>query len=122
MPTQALPLYATLLIYAGVPLLVFLLLALWTLVPNRNRGKTIYRPGQPWQHEAVWYEPHPGVVGGHGGGHGDEHGNGHELEQHPGAVAAALAIGERPHDPATGADLATAGPRRTAAGGARGTW
>jgi hypothetical protein len=117
MPTEALPWYATVLIYAGIPLLLFLVLAVFTLLPHRNRGKTIYKPGQPWKHEAVWYEPHPEVVGGHAGGHGGGH---EELEQHPGAVAAALTLGERPHG--TDADLAPAGPRRTAAGGARGTW
>ena len=121
MPTEALSWYWTVLIYAGIPLLVLLLLAVWTLLPNRNRGKTIYRPGQPWQYDAVWYEPHPAVSGAHGDGHGDDH---HgtpvgELE-HPGAVAAALAIGEHPHELV--ADDVTSGPRRTAAGGARGTW
>ncbi|MEU2350086.1 hypothetical protein [Modestobacter sp. NPDC049651] len=116
MPTEALPWYETVLIYAGIPLLLFLLLAAWTLLPHRNRDKTVYRPGQPWQHEAIWYEPHPDAAGVHGAGSPAVAGGHGELEEHPGAVAAALALGERPHE------AEPAGPRRTAAGGARGTW
>jgi hypothetical protein len=122
MPTEALPWYETVLIYAGIPLLLLLVLAAWTLLPHRDRGKTIYKPGQPWQHDAVWYEPHPDAAGVHGAGEGSGHGAGHGELEHPGAVAAALAIGERPHELGTEDELATAGPRRTAAGGARGTW
>ena len=122
MPTEALPWYETVLIYAGIPLLLLLVLAAWTLLPHRDRGKTIYKPGQPWQHDAVWYEPHPDAAGVHGSGEGAGHGAGHGELEHPGAVAAALAIGERPHEQRTEDELETAGPRRTAAGGARGTW
>ncbi len=102
----------TVLIYGVIPLAVFLAFAVATLVPGRGKEKTSYRPGQPWEHEPVWYEPHPEAAGVHGGGHEDVHGDGHRPGL--GATAAALAIGERPHEPAA--------PRRTAAGGARGTW
>ena len=122
MPTEALPWYETVLIYAGIPLLLFLLLAAWTLLPHRDRGKTQYKPGQPWQHDAIWYEPHPDAAGVHGAGHGTGSTAVHGELEHPGAVAAALAIGERPHEQGAEGDLATSGPRRTAAGGARGTW
>ena len=91
----------TLLVFVVAPLAVVLLAYGLVLLPGlKNRDR--YKPGTPWGHDAVWYEPHP--VAGHGGGHGaDEH--------HTGDQLAALTIGE------------TAGaPRRTAAGGARGTW
>ena len=103
----------TVLIYGVIPLAVFLLFAALTLIPGRGKDKTRYRPGQPWEHEPVWYEPHPEAAGVHGGGHGDEHGDGHGRPG-LGATAAALTIGESPHE--------VAAPRRTAAGGARGTW
>jgi hypothetical protein len=108
------PWIETVLIYGAIPLAVFLLFAVLTLVPGHGKDKTRYRPGQPWDHEPVWYEPHPDTAGVHGGGHADaDAGHG---RPGVGATAAALAIGERPHE----AD--TEGPRRTAAGGARGTW
>lgn len=106
----------TVLIYGVIPLVVFLALAAATLVPGRGREKTSYRPGQPWEHEPVWYEPHPEAAGVHGDGHGDVHGDGAAAHGRPGlgATALALTIGEQPHT--------APAPRRTAAGGARGTW
>jgi hypothetical protein len=103
------------LIYGVIPLAVFLLLALLTVLPGRGRDKTHYRPGRPWDHEPVWYEPHPGASGVQAGGHGA--GDGDHGRPSLGATAAALTIGEQPHGAAD-----TVGPRRTAAGGARGTW
>jgi hypothetical protein len=107
------PVIETVLIYGVIPLAVFALLAIVTLLPGRGKGRTKYRPGQPWDQAPIWYEPHPdtsGVAGGHGEvAHTDDH-----HAPGLGATAAALAIGERPH----GSD----GHRRTAAGGARGTW
>ena len=123
MPTEALAWYWTVLIYAGIPLLFLLVLAAWTILPHRDQGRTIYRPGRPWEHEPVWYEANAEAAG--LPAHGAEHATGHgtpvgELE-HPGAVAAALAIGEHPHEQVAD-DVAVAGARRSAAGGARGTW
>ena len=75
----------TLLVFVGAPLAVVLTAYALVLLPGlRHRPR--YRPGQPWGHEAVWYEPH------HAGG------------GHHAAIPAAQA------------------PRRTAGGGARGTW
>jgi hypothetical protein len=88
-------------------------LAVLTLLPGRGKERTKYRPGQPWTAQPVWYEPHPGAGGGHGE---DASADGHHTPS-LGATAAALTIGERPHEPSS-ADA----PRRTAAGGARGTW
>ena len=104
----------TVLIYGAIPLAVFLVLAVLTLLPGRGRDRK-YKPGQPWTADPLWYEPHPGVTDGHDDGHGDVHADGHRPRL--GATAAALTIGERPN----GATV-TDGPRRTAAGGARGTW
>ncbi|SDG46894.1 aa3-type cytochrome oxidase subunit CtaJ [Klenkia brasiliensis] len=89
----------TLLVFLVAPLAVVLLAYALVMLPAMKARKR-YKPGEPWGHEAIWYEPHrPG-----GGGHGDDH-------PALGKQAAALAIGE------------TAGhPKRTAAGGARGTW
>jgi hypothetical protein len=56
----------TLLVYAGAPLAVFLVLVLLTYVPG-GRKRPRWKPGQPWDHEPVWYAPHP--PGGGGGGH-----------------------------------------------------
>jgi hypothetical protein len=101
------PVIETVLIYGVIPLAVFLLLAAVTVLPGRGKDRTRYRPGQPWTAEPVWYEPHPDTVGGHGD---DAHGAGHAALGR-GATALALTSGEH-------ADA----PRRTAAGGARGTW
>jgi hypothetical protein len=105
----------TVLIYGVIPLAVFLVLAVLTLLPGRGKDRTKYRPGQAWTTPPIWWEPHPDTTGGHGTeSHGAEsHGDGYGAPR-LGATAAALAIGERPHEPEA--------HRRTAAGGARGTW
>jgi len=118
------PVIETVLIYGVIPLAVFVILAVLTLLPGRGKDRTTYRPGQPWNREAVWYEPHPDVPG--VPGHGDDHGGAHAvagghtgaraLTAGVGATAAALALGEHPHTHEVDA------PRRSAAGGARGTW
>jgi hypothetical protein len=48
-----------------IPLAIVLFFAVLTLLPGRAK-KVRYKPGQPWEHDPVWYEPHP-VGGGHGG-------------------------------------------------------
>jgi hypothetical protein len=84
----------TILVFVGAPLAVVVLLALLIFLPG-GRRRSRYKPGQPWEHAPVWYEPHPenSPAAGHHGSH------------------AALEAG--PHARAT-----TAGPL----GGARGTW
>ncbi|WP_222193211.1 aa3-type cytochrome oxidase subunit CtaJ [Modestobacter italicus] len=111
------PVIETVLIYGVIPLVVVLLFAVATLIPGRGKDRTQYRPGQPWQHAAVWYEPHPDVPG-VVGGHDDDHGATGHAAPGLGATASALAIGQQPH----GADHGHEAVRRTAAGGARGTW
>jgi hypothetical protein len=52
----------TLLVFVGAPLAVVVLLALLILLPG-GRKRPRYRPGQPWEHAPVWYEPHPDATG-----------------------------------------------------------
>jgi hypothetical protein len=55
----------TILVFAGIPLAIILLLALLIFVPG-GRKRTRYKSGQPWEHAPIWYEPHPdGPAGGH---------------------------------------------------------
>jgi hypothetical protein len=58
----------TILVYAVVPLAIIAVLALLTLVRGR-RTRPRYKPGQAWDHEPIWWEPHPDGAGGHGNGH-----------------------------------------------------
>jgi hypothetical protein len=79
----------TLLVFAGIPLAIYSVVALLTL--RENFAKTPrYRPGQEWEHPPVWWTANPAGL-------------------HAGHVSAAPA-----HD-----DDAL---RRTAKGGARGSW
>ena len=136
----------TILVYAVAPLAVVAVLALLTLVPGRPK-KTRYKPGQPWEHEPVWYEPHPVGGGGHGpteahgpaGVPGDGTtalGSSMYPEQHgPGAPGQSGGYGGGDSHGATGghggghgaghgAHALTAGSSSSARpyGGARGTW
>jgi len=106
------PVTEVLLVFVGIPLAVFLLLAALTLLPGRGKEHPKYRPGQPWTARPVWWEPHPGAAGGHGV---DDHADGHHAPEL--GASAPLAIEGHSYDP-----HASDGPRRTAAGGARGTW
>ncbi|RBY81810.1 hypothetical protein [Blastococcus sp. TF02A-26] len=108
----------TILIFAVIPLAIVLFFAVLTLLPGRAK-KVRYKPGQPWEHEPVWYEPHP-VGGGHGSGHDSE----------PKAIGSS--VYHEPGGPGHGHDSvsggASAAPARPAPvsagplGGARGTW
>jgi hypothetical protein len=107
------PVYQTVLIYAGIPLLVVLLFAVLTLPGGRKRPR--WKSGQPWEHEPIWYEPHPAAGTQTGGG--DAHGPlAHTGQSSLGAGTQHAAL------PAGGEALeqraAAAGPL----GGARGTW
>ncbi|MGY1827657.1 MULTISPECIES: aa3-type cytochrome oxidase subunit CtaJ [unclassified Blastococcus] len=129
----------TLLVYAGIPLAVVLVLALLTLRPGADR-RPRYKPGQPWNHAPVWYEPHPAHVG---GGHGPAPAHGPAAV--PGSGTSALGSsmypeqpGERALDSESGAGLALGdgaggshsrgataariAPPAGPLGGARGTW
>jgi hypothetical protein len=120
----------TILVYAVAPLAVVAVLALLTLVPGRPK-KARYKPGQPWQHEPIWYEPHP--VG--GGGHGPTEAHGPAAVPGDGTTALGSSMYPEQHGAshtadgahgATGARALAAGPSAAATarpfGGARGTW
>ncbi|SFK99299.1 hypothetical protein [Geodermatophilus ruber] len=59
----------TLLVFVVAPLAIFALLAALIYLPGGRQRRPRYKAGQPWEHEPVWYEPHPDSAG-HGGGHG----------------------------------------------------
>jgi hypothetical protein len=109
----------TILVFVGIPLAIVLVLAALTLLPGGRRPR--YRPGQPWEHEPIWYEPHPeGPAAGHGTGHGTGHGAGH-------GPATAIGSSVYPERPAIGsgehgAGAAPAPQPAGPLGGARGTW
>jgi hypothetical protein len=55
----------TLLVFAGIPLVIIAVMALLIFVPA-GRKRVRYKSGQPWEHAPIWYEPHPdGVAAGH---------------------------------------------------------
>jgi hypothetical protein len=100
----------TLLIYLVIPLGIVLLLAALVFIPG-GRRRPRWKSGQAWDHEPVWYEPHPDVTGGHGAG--DEHGAGH----------AAIGTGDSHAALTSGGDgVAAPAPSAGPLGGARGTW
>lgn len=103
------PVAETLLIYLVIPVAIVLLLAAFVFLPG-GRRRPRWKSGQAWNHDPVWYEPHPEATG---GGHGETHGEGHTAIESDGSHAALTsgAGGE-------GSAAASAGPL----GGARGTW
>ncbi len=53
----------TLTVFVGLPVLIYGLIAVLTLVPGRNRGKPAkYRPGVPWEYPAQWWAGDQPVV------------------------------------------------------------
>jgi hypothetical protein len=48
----------TLLVFVGIPALITGVLAALVLAPGMVRAPR-YRPGEPWEHEPVWYLPRP---------------------------------------------------------------
>jgi hypothetical protein len=126
----------TLLVLLGIPLAVIVVLALLIFLPG-GRKRPRYKPGQPWDHAPVWYEPHPAHVGADAHGPAPSHGP----AAVPGHSTAALGSSMYPEGPderntdshgaaspssdSHGASATTAAPRPANAGplgGARGTW
>jgi hypothetical protein len=64
----------TILVFAGAPLAIIAVLAALTLRPEKGHKRLRYKPGQPWEHPPVWFEPHPVHTPGHGadGAHGHQ--------------------------------------------------
>jgi hypothetical protein len=114
----------TLLVFVGAPLAVIVVLALLIFLPAGRAKRPRYKPGQPWEHAPVWYEPHPdhAPAAGHGetlaigsSVYGERHGEDahatHAVSGH-GSSHGATAVGDG------AAASRPAGPL----GGARGTW
>jgi hypothetical protein len=111
----------TLLVFVGAPLAVVVLLALLIFVPAGRAKRARYKPGQPWEHAPVWYEPHPE--------HGPAAGHGETLAIGSSVYGEPQSQDGRPHgaDASHGAThgSSASAPRPVAAGplgGARGTW
>jgi hypothetical protein len=108
----------TLLVYVGAPLAIVLVLALLVYLPG-GRGRPRYKSGQAWEHEPVWYEPHPEhgpAAGSPGERHGETQAIGSSLY---GELPAGGGHGSDVHETAPAAHPpVSAGPL----GGARGTW
>lgn len=118
----------TILVFVGAPLAVFLVLALLTIGPGVRNRRPRYKPGQPWNHDPIWYEPHPEATG-HGGGHGDDAqalGSSVYPERYGDEAAATHAVsgGTRAIGDGSTGGATAAGRTRSAGplGGARGTW
>lgn len=122
----------TILVFVGAPLAVVLLLVLLTIGPAARNRRPRYKPGQPWTHEPVWYEPHPEATG-----HGSDHGDGETTaigssvygERHGADAAATHAVsggssgfGGSGGSSSVGATAARAPRPAGPLGGARGTW
>ena len=104
--------WQTVLVFAGIPLVAFAVLAALTFGPGASRSPR-YRVGKPWDYEPVWYIARPDVAAPAGSAEG----------------RAALAAASRPeraelpgggpaHGPASVLDADTG----TARGGASGEW
>jgi hypothetical protein len=112
----------TILVFAGGPLVVILVLALLTIGPGVRNRRPRYKPGQPWDHDPIWYEPHPEGGGGHGDDHGGETaaiGSSVYGERHGADAAATHAVSG---GTSAGAPAARAPRPAGPLGGARGTW
>jgi hypothetical protein len=117
----------SILVFAVAPLAIVLLIALLTLGPAARNRRPRYKPGQPWNHEPIWYEPHPGATG-----HGSDHGDGETTaigssvygERHGADAAATHAVsgGSSVDGHPSGASVAPRPRPAGPLGGARGTW
>lgn len=56
----------TLTVFVGIPVLIYALIAVFTLIPGRAEGKPAsYRPGAPWEYPSQWWAgDHPVVSAG----------------------------------------------------------
>ena len=117
----------TLLVYAVAPLAFVAVLAALTLRPDPKARRGRYRPGQPWDHEPLWYAPHgTQASAGHGAdtaaqpqGRTGALGSSVYGELHGGPAAAGphLSVGEAQRETAA---LGSADGARGSADGARG--
>lgn len=110
----------TLLVFVGAPLAVVAVLALLIYVPG-GRKRARYKPGQPWTHAPVWYEPHPGHQP--AAGHGETQAIGSSVygERDADDVRATPGV-SAPGGHGGGATAARSAVSAGPLGGARGTW
>ncbi|MGY1783469.1 aa3-type cytochrome oxidase subunit CtaJ [Geodermatophilus sp. SYSU D00698] len=123
----------TLLVFLVAPLAVFVLLWALTYLPGgRKRQGVRYKPGQPWEHEPVWYEPQPKDAPTHAAGQGDTQAVGSSLY----GETASTGSGRGGSGTTTGSHVIAGGSHGATAvsagapapsaggplGGARGTW
>jgi hypothetical protein len=113
----------TILVFVVAPLAVVLLLALLTIGPAARNRRPRYKPGQPWSHEPIWYEPHPDGTA-HGDGETTAIGSSVYGERHGADAAATHAVsgGTSVDGHPSGASVAPRPRPAGPLGGARGTW
>jgi hypothetical protein len=101
----------TVLVFAGIPVLVFGVLAVLVMAPGAARAPR-FRPGEAWEHPPVWYLPQP-----------DRADAAEGVGRHA-ALPAGHAPAELTASTTGGASTAagTASPARTAKGGVHDTW
>ncbi len=109
----------TVLVFVGIPALVFGLVGVLVLAPGAARTPR-YRPGEAWDHEPVWYVPQPKRVRTPSAGSGYA-----ALER--GHSTPALTGSDAGSDPGPDAgsdapDTPPPAPARTARGGVHDTW
>lgn len=105
------------LVYVCIPAGVLTCIVLAVILPGLSR-RPRYRPGEPWEHEPVWYCPHPAALDA-------------ELQklthrpERPAIGAAArraLTASSSGEERDGGAEAEAAIPAATARGGAHGEW
>ena len=53
----------TLTVFVGIPVLIYGLIIVFTMIPGRAKSKRPkYRPGQPWEYPAQWWAGDQPVV------------------------------------------------------------
>jgi hypothetical protein len=112
----------TILVFAGIPLAIIAVMALLIFAPAARNRRPRYKPGQPWEHAPVWYEPHPSH--GPGAGHGETLAIGSSVYGEPRTADGRAPGGALSHG-ATAIGSSAGSPTPAAAGplgGARGTW
>jgi hypothetical protein len=52
----------TVLVFVGIPLAVFVLIAFAVYGRSALHQPNRYRPGRPWTYSPVWFVPHPDAI------------------------------------------------------------
>lgn|GEM_PF-3095895 len=52
----------TLAVFVGIPVLIYALIAIFTLLPGRSKKRPRYRAGQAWGYPAQWWAGDQTVV------------------------------------------------------------